>query len=162
MKGQARQIFVYILSIIILAVVFFYGFNAIRLVIDRGEDVVLAELESQVKAEVSKISKEFGRIQTSSFKVPSKYETICFVNSSLTSLPPDSVDAFIISAVEEQTGDDMFLLSRNITERSYDIGNITLSKNANDVDYLCVRTIDGHLSLLLEGIDDATKIYEKS
>lgn len=88
-KAQIQtQVFIYILSMIIVGLVLLYGYNAVRGFRDRQETVSLIETENMIKNSIKAMSSEFDSIRKQELFLPGGIELICFVDRELVGTVP--------------------------------------------------------------------------
>lgn len=151
-RSQTQQIFVYILMVIIVGVVFIFGFRAISQIMQKGEDVALAKFKNDLTDMVRDIGASHD-IKREDFALSSRFSRICFASTS--PLPETKkINPVIRSIVDSGGLENTFLLSDKL-EESFNVGKIYL-----DEGYLCVDSRAGKIRLQFEGMGNSTAIRE--
>lgn len=168
MKCQKRaqiqtQIFIYILSMIIVGLVLLYGYNAIKGLRERQEQVSLIEFESQLKNTIRTMSSEYSSLKKEILQLPPSYKMICFVNNTFLGTDdancrldadPES-QAIVQNAIEDGVA-NIFLIPDGAD--NYKIGNIQLDDNPDGC--LCIEKTGSEAIFRIEGLGDGVKISE--
>ena len=74
--------FVYILSIIVLALILFFGYKAITNFIGQTNKVSVIEMKNSVANTVERLQTEYGSVEIKEIRVPGDVDTVCFVDLS--------------------------------------------------------------------------------
>jgi len=81
-KGQATsQMFIYILGIIIIGLLLFFGVTWIGDLISTADTITSAQFKVQLENSFEAIQTEYGDARNFDFSVPNGVETVCFVDS---------------------------------------------------------------------------------
>src|SRR3989344_1153527 len=141
--------FTYIIIIILIALIFLFGFKVIGQIQDNKDLTLYATFRAQLTKEVTEISlKNQGSLlkysEDSSFKrplaVPQSVEYVCFKEEGYNpNLIPESLDKSYL-----ELGGNVFLLPENSEYPPFDI-NLNLVKNP-----LCIQIRNNFLSFTLE------------
>jgi hypothetical protein len=78
------QIFVYVLSIVVVGVILLFGYNGINSLIKKFNQIDSASFEKDLNSFVTGVSPEFGTLKARDFKVPSQVKKVCFVRNYKT------------------------------------------------------------------------------
>lgn len=144
------QIFIYILTILIIAFILIYGYNAISSFKGRTEQIVSLKLSEDIKSSVEKITPDFGSTIKKEIDIGSASE-ICFVETyDAPSLPIDTITRYPIikDSVDSNSGKNVFLMRKNIASSFY-AGKISVNP-----DLLCMLSTNGKVTLKLDGMGD--------
>lgn len=76
------QIFIYILSMLIVGLVLLYGYNAISGFRERQGQLSLIEVENQLKNTINAMSSEWESIRPEEMQLPQNHKMICFVDNT--------------------------------------------------------------------------------
>jgi len=175
---MSGQIFIYIISLILVSLILVYGYNAIRSFGKRAEQVNFLKFKTELES-FSRKQLRHGDVKISSFSLPKQYTEICFVDSyhGLDSTDKGNVclcnggaagcsgkDRLIAcDAWKDSDKSNVFLTP--MAETPIDIGPITVDGDGNgvedvkgpggcmDVDcfYFCESLTDSKIRLRLEG-----------
>ncbi len=179
MKSRAQvqgQIFIYILSLIIVSLVLLYGYNAIQDFRNKAEEVSLINFKNELEKAIVKSTRS-DDIKPVELSLTGRYQKVCFVDSfsplsdfdkENTCLCNPSVctqglhtDAVICDAWKTTTASNVFLVP--MSDIPINIGPITVDGNndgsedtacSSDECYLCVSTKTGKIKLILYGKGD--------
>lgn len=151
------QVFVYILSMIIIALILLYGYNAIKGFKARQEQITEIELENQLKALINSASPKYGSIEKGELAMPSDYNIICFVDNSefgvdainCQRLTGDS-SRIVNDAVKAGTA-NIFLVPDG--SKNFKIGNIRV-----DAGCICIPKAGSNAVFRVEGLGSGVKI----
>ena len=148
-KSQLHsQIFIYILTIIIISLVFIYGYNAIVNFKNRAEQVACLKFQNDLKNAVESTSGDFGSVRKKDLQVCGNNRLVCFVESFDNPSLPAGTDPIIKDSVNSNTGRNVFLIEK-IAQQSFYAGVISV-----EPDVLCVRSVENKISLRLESKGD--------
>ena len=157
------QIFVYILSMIVIGLVLLYGYNAIRGFRERQEQVSLIEVENQLKTTIKALSSDYDSIRKEELLLPSGFNMICFVDNRYLGYGnnvPNCVDlkqdsrAIVEDAMGAGTA-NIFLVPDG-TE-NYMIGNIEVSQGC-----ICIERTGNKAVFRVKGLGNGVEISEWS
>ena len=139
------QIFIYILTIILVSFILVYGYNSIQNFKERTDQVCIIKLKNDMQNAIEIISSDFGSVKRKDIQLCSRYIQICFVESFSSPQIPNSIDPIIKDSVLSNSGRNVFLVE-NVAKESFYAGKISV-----EPDVLCVNAIHGKVSLRLEG-----------
>jgi hypothetical protein len=161
------QVFVYILSIIVVSLILLYGYNAIKGFKERNEQIAMIELENRLKSEISSVSADYANIARGEFTLPAEYKAICFVDNykltfkqkvSCTGQTPDSATQAIINdAVKDETA-NIFLVPDG--SKNFKIGNIAVDDADSPGGCICIPKKGAQVLARMEGLGNGVKISE--
>lgn len=150
------QIFIYILTLLIISFILIYGYKSISSFKGRTSQIVSLKLGEDLKNSVQRITPDFGSIIKKEIDI-GEASQICFVetyeNINNLNLPIDSNgnpinDPIIKDSIRSNSDKNTFLMGKSVLGSFY-TGNISVQ---NDV--LCLKSIGGKVSLKLEGKGD--------
>jgi hypothetical protein len=164
-KGQiVGQVFIYILSIVIIASILAYGYTAISEFIARSDKVSDAKLQNDIIRAVERLSSDFGSVQRKDLALGG-YLKICFVDTHDFSPPsdwnPSGLHPLIKDNIESKTGNNVFLLGDTL-EKSFKAGVIGVDYPSlgPDQNFMCLNVKNNQASIRLEGKGDYVLISE--
>lgn len=156
-NGQIQtQVFVYILSMIIVGLILLYGYNAIKGFKARQEQITEIELENQLKALINSASPKYGSIEKGELAMPSDYNIICFVDSRLLGFDNNDCGlqepsaAIVKDAIQSSTA-NIFLIPDG--SKNFRIGNIKV-----DAGCICIPKTGSNAVFRAEGLGSGVKI----
>lgn len=146
MKGQLySQVFVYILTIILISFIFVYGYNAVQNFKKRAEQVSCLKFKNDLSNAIESISSDFGSVKRKDMQLCTGYSQVCFVETLESPNLPGNADPIIKDSVISNTGKNVFLVE-NIAKESFYAGKISV-----EPDILCIKSANSRISLRLEG-----------
>lgn len=146
MKAQLySQIFVYILTLMLVAFILVYGYTAIQNFEKRAEQVSCLKFKNDLKNAVESISTDFGSVKRKDLELCADYISACFVESFESPNLPNKIDPIIRDSVMSNTGKNVFLI-QDTAKESFEIGKISVNP-----DVLCIKPVNNKISLRLEG-----------
>lgn len=153
-KAQTiSQVFIYILTIIIFGVILLYGYNSIRNMSQRADQVLLIQLKKEMVNAIEKT--DYGSVTKQELSLPGRFNEICFIdldysNPSITDIcdsgHPD-YQPLVCDSWEDKAPENMFLIKDKATIESHDIGNIKIGSPYYD----CIKAVQGKVTIKLEG-----------
>ena len=145
-KGQLYgQIFIYILTIILVSFILVYGYNAVQNFKKRAEQVSCLKFKNDLVNAIDGISADFGSIKKKELQLCGGYSKVCFVESFNSPNMPGNIDPIIKDSILSGTGRNVFLVE-NIAKESFYAGKISV-----EPDVLCINTVNSKISIRLEG-----------
>lgn len=174
-KGKAQiigQVFIYILSIVVIVFTFIFGYSAVVSFKEKTCNIELANFNRRLSGNVESIIPDYESVKTYSFQNPcGKYTQVCFVrnfqNNNDAMFPawavnpeanlPDPAYRMIKDNVDAKVKKNVFLVENTIMANSFFAGNI----DVEPIDgILCARFINNNLKIRLEGRGNHAKVYE--
>lgn len=144
------QIFIYILTIVLVSFVIVYGYDAIKKLQSNAQQVFCIKFKNDLKNSVEAVSSDFGRVKKETLDMCHFYTKICFAETfeKFDKANPQGnvpVDPIIKESIKSGTNYNAFL-GDTITKESFYAGNISVA-----LDVLCITASNGKLNLRLEG-----------
>jgi|SRR3989344_5111575 len=139
------QIFVYILTIMLISFILIYGYNAIQNFKKRAEQVSCLKFKNDLQNSIESVLSDFGTVKRKELQVCSGYPKVCFVESVESPNLPKNIDLIIKDSVLSNTGRNVFLVEETAKESFY-AGKISV-----EPDVLCIKSVDNKINLRLEG-----------
>tara|TARA_B100000315_G_C14591057_1_gene595832 strand:- start:4606 stop:5127 length:522 start_codon:yes stop_codon:yes gene_type:complete len=165
-KGQIMgQVFIYIMSALIFALVMIYGYKAISDFIARADQVSEIELSTDLKTSISTIASSQD-VKQKSITVPNKFKEMCFVDLEIDPNPPtgskglcdpthEDYNLVICNFWKSGAEQNVFLLPKPSDIKIF-VGKIAVGSEG----YICIPISNGKVKLRLEGLGDRTSISE--
>lgn len=139
------QIFIYILSIILISFILVYGYNAVQNFKKKAEQVSCLKFRNDLQNAVESASSDFGSVKRKDLQLCAGYSQVCFVENFESPNLPDNVDPIIKDSISSNSGKNVFLVE-NIAKENFYAGKISV-----EPDVLCIKAINNKISLRLEG-----------
>lgn len=150
------QIFIYILTIVLVAFILIYGYNSIQNFRKRADQVACLKLRNDLTSSISIISSEFGSVKKKDLEMCGNYGKICFVESVSSPSIPNNIDPIIKDSILSGTNKNVFLVE-DIAKESFYIGKISVNP-----DVLCIQATNNKISVRLEGKGNSVLLSEWS
>lgn len=160
-----QQVFVFIVSAIVLAMIIIFGYSAITDFLEKGEQVEFFQFKSSLESSISKIYSEYGAVRQQDYSLPMRYEQICFVDldaeydSALCDFNAVACDVWE-TAYDSQMGYDG--VDENVFLKPSAEVAIKVRKLEIDGGFLCLPIEGGSFSLRLEGRGSKALVEEIS
>lgn len=159
-KGQlVGQVFIYILSIVIIAAILIYGYTAVSEFRERSQNVAKIKLQNDITNAVSRLASDYGSVQKKELYL-GEFLKICFVDNYEQSvnpnLFPNTIHPLIKNSVKDSTGNNVFLLKETL-EQSFNAGEISVGDDGaslTDTDAICLNATSNRVEVRLEGKGD--------
>lgn len=166
------QVFIYILTIIIISFILIYGYNAISNFKGRTEQIVSLKLGEDLKSSVQRITPDFGSVIKKEIDVGSASQ-ICFAenfeylgNRNFPVGKDSNSDSIVVdpiikdsiksseSSLDHSKDKNAFLIGKSALN-SFNIGNIKVGDGSITLfNVLCIKPVNGKVALKLEGKGD--------
>lgn len=157
------QIFIYILTIIIIGLIAIYGYRAIMGFSKRAEQITFLKFKTDLETSIDMIRTDYGSVKKAELDVPGKYREICFVDLDDANRGGISISEdypIMKNSVEGGVKKNVFLIV-DIAKDSFYVGKIYVLDSAGElVDYHCYPVVNSKIKLRLEGFGDKTLISE--
>ena len=154
------QIFIYILTLVLVSFILVYGYNAIKNVQTNAHKISCLKFWNDLRNAVEIVSSDFGRIKKEDIEVCVPYKKVCFLETydfkNVVKSNPRSnvpIDQIMKDNIKSETGKNVFLVDQVSKEWFY-AGNISINPQSTTVDVMCLNAINGRISLKLEGKGD--------
>lgn len=139
------QIFIYVLTIILISFILVYGYNAVQNFKKRAEQVSCLKFKNDLQNSVESVISDFGTVKRKDLQLCASYSQVCFVETYENLKLPTNIDPIIKDSILSNAGKNVFLIE-NIAKESFYAGNISV-----EPDILCINAVNGKISLKLEG-----------
>ena len=168
------QIFIYILSLVLITFVLIFGYNAITSFRQGSEKVLSVRFQSDLSNMVEIISPDYGSVKIKSFELPSGFNQVCFIKNYNSTT--DNVNAFptwtinplqsdlpaaaytiIKGSADSKIKKNTFLIKDNTVGEDIFIGNIDVDANG---EILCLTAVSRNIKIKFEGKGDHALLSE--
>ena len=139
------QIFIYILTIILISFILVYGYNAVQNFKTRAEQVSCLKFKNDLINAIESISSDFGSVKRKELQLCNGYVQVCFVETFESPNLPGKMDPIIKDSILSNTGRNVFLVEKTAKESFY-AGKISV-----EPDVLCISSVNNKINLRLEG-----------
>lgn len=168
-KAQVQtQIFVYVIAIVIVGLILVFGYNAIKKIGDRADEVSLIKFKSTIEGSFDSVRTSFGTVKLEKYEVPQGYEELCFVDLDIQggvnvfSLENDY--PLVYEAVTTQGNNKNAFLVKGLDIESYEVDKINIGLSADRAEdcefndgceiYLCADVVNSVARVKLAGRGD--------
>ena len=151
MKAQLQgQVFIYILTVVIIGMVLLFGGKAILDFIQKGEEVAFIKFKTDLTSIVDSIGPDYQSIVRETLTIGRDYQQVCFIDSTPINSPYPTMN----SVVGSGTGENTFLVTTDVVEK-FDVGSIDVDPPSG---WACFPVTNGKVRLQFEGMGNRTKI----
>ncbi len=169
-RGQATQVFLYVIMVLVVGLVLVLGYKGIGALLETGEETGMIEFKGDVQSAVKK-GASYGRISTYELSTGSDYEELCFIDRGafagagslpLGDAPPlvqDSVKTSQSTKTVKEDDYNVFVLRGDQIEPIL-ADPIELEPNGN-LGWRCFNLSSGRISLVFKGEGDATYVVRE-
>ncbi len=154
------QIFVYILTVLLISFIFIYGYNSIQNFKKRAENVACLKFKNDIKGAIDTVIGDFGTTRRKDLELCSGYKQVCFIetfeNINDIGNPQSNVvhlDPIVKNSIASNSEKNAFF----VNGESFYIGKISV-----DRDVLCIDAVSNKISLRLEGMGNYVKLSQWS
>lgn len=156
------QIFVYAMSLFIVAIILIFGYMSISDFIGNSSEVELLQFQKTMERYVKSYSSEYGSQGFADVSMPGNAKTACFteyysIDSTImdcggtTTINPVVKDAFGANINEREKKNFFLLDSKGQLVKSYYLGNVTVAAPGTPCNHLCINSYKGKLSFKIRG-----------
>jgi len=147
-KAQVKQVFTYIMVILVVGLILILGTRAISNIINKACEVNEATFKTNIENTIKRYN-NFGSLGYESIKTPCpEYQEVCFMTSNLkVNECADAItnNPLIQTECETQTGHNVFLKKDTM------IIPITIKNIEAQNNFFCIQSQGGEFPIKLEG-----------
>ena len=156
-RGQLpSQPLVYILGLIILSLILFYGYRSIRTVQEPAETIAVERFKAELARDISTISNEYGSVINEDYWLPDGFNEICLVDLvGIDKVNPNHlvVHPLVKDSVMSSVKDNVFIIGPQQFEGFY-----VEELNLPPPHFVCRKTDDRYIRLQFEGRGDSATV----
>lgn len=140
-----------------------FGYKIINDFINRGEEVQFLQFKNDLEASIKKIYSEYGSVREETFRLPSGFDQICFVdftspyNQKLCEYDAVACNFWKSGGDYSSTAENVFLKPAAAQQIKVFMIHTTPAHEGED-GFLCVPIVQGNLMIRLEGKGDSTLV----
>lgn len=140
------QVFIYIVTIVVVGLILLFGYNAIMTVKGKSDDIIISKFKSDISSMVEIVSSDFGSVKIKFFELPAKYTKACFVKN-YPDFPILGGTGYPVmeDSVNDEAKKNLFLVEDMVRE-SFFVGDIDI-----DGGVLCFDTANNRIQVRFEG-----------
>ena len=154
------QMFTYILTIVLVAVILLYGYKTVQEFRSRAEQAYCLKLRNDLSGSIESLMGDFGSVKRKDIELCAGYTQACFVETfDFKNVPKGNpisnvpLDPIIKDSIRSEIDKNTFLAGKSGRESFYS-GNISINSGSHTLDVLCINAVNNKISLRLEGIGD--------
>ncbi len=157
-KAQIQgQVFVYILTLVITGAILIFGYNAVKDLIERSEQVEMANFKTKINSDFKNMGSDYGSVETKTYTVPSKITEVCFFQEGEGTLYESiNSDNPLIEDSIKDTDNNFFLIFRDGSIDPINLGKIKV--NEENKNFICIKPSGNRLRITLEGLGDGVSV----
>ena len=135
------QIFIYVLTIFLTAIILVYGYNTIDNFRKRSDQLSCLKFQNDLKNAIQSIYSDYGSVKKKDLQLCGSYNQVCFIESVAQPTIPANVDPIIKDSIQSNTGKNVFFIDKTAKDPFY-AGKISV-----DPDILCIRASNNRISI---------------
>jgi len=156
-KSQIGEIFIYLISTLIIILVLYYGYKAIQNIGKKQQELSFVKFQTGLTDMISYTSSDYGTVRVESFDIPAGFKEVCIVDPYLVKtgnattisevdypLMHDSVADSVQANIFVLPGGNPFYVERVFVE--------------NASRFICYPVLRGKITVRIEGLGDRAKI----
>ena len=172
------QVFIFIIAMLTFGLIMVFGYKAVQSFIDKGETVEYIKFKTDIETTMNKITTDFGSVSIETFRLPAKYDKICFINMDYGAIAEEAGDLQVASAAAydsfldaadavkvgksgyDATSENIFLEPRFGDTSPIRVSPIRVSSPDGSEQKLfeCFEVQNGQIIVTLEGKGDAVEV----
>ena len=155
-KAQIGQIFIYVISALVIILVLYYGYGAIANIGEKQQELNYVNFQTSLQDMVDYTSSDYKTVRIESFILPSGYTNVCFVDPDIVragdvdSVPDIQNYPLIYDSVADRTQANVFVMPEGAP--------FYIEKMQIDGGFMCVPVVQGKITLRIEGLGDKARV----
>lgn len=161
-KSQIGEVFIYLISTLIIILVLYYGYNAIKGISEKNKELSFVKFQNALRDMVSYTSSDYGTVRIEEFYLPGGYTEVCFADKDFMS---DD-----LSKISEQDYPLVYdSISQSVSEGRTISTNVfvlpggspfLIEKMKVDNKFFCTKVLQGKIKLRIEGKGDSALVMQ--
>jgi hypothetical protein len=162
-KAQAQQVFIYLLTIIIIGLMFFFGIKWMGKLWEQHDKINVVQLKVDMETAFNKIRTNYGSQQMHEFRIPGDITKVCFIDQSqylgksskgLCSAGSPDYEP-IMCDLWDGIGDENVLFSpAELIESPIYVKDVRIGGDG----YICYKVSNNRIKVRLTGLGDSVKV----
>lgn len=148
-RGQATRIFIYVLTLVVVALVLLFGYRAISAITSTGEKATLIKFKTEFTNTVEEGS-SFGRIAVRDFAISSEYTQLCL--AGIGAAEGAFTHPLVRDAIRSGTDNNVFLVTEATVE-PFKVDILQVDGGGG-----CFPIQSGRIKMRFEGKGDRTAV----
>ncbi len=149
------SIFIYILTLVIVALIFSYSYTSLKNILQVDSDLQIAQFKNKLREDIDTIGKDYGSAFIREYQIHSSVSQVCFYKGTMHYCSvPENISPMIIDFIALETGNNVFIHVGQGVEAIY-AGKIQLA--GTDCIY-CIKPENSRIKIMLSGMGDRTLI----
>lgn len=142
------QVFIYVLTMVLVSFILVYGYNTIQNFRQRAELVACLKFQNDLRNSIESIISDFESVKRKELQLCSDYDQVCFVETfeqfdrDNPQANINNADPILKNSIASGSDRNVFLIGGN----SFYAGNVSVQD-----DVLCISSKNGKINLRLEG-----------
>lgn len=164
-KGEVQvSILMYVLSMLIIGLVLFFGIKSVYKLVRAEEDISLVKFTNSLDSSITKIKGVTFSAKEETFYVPGDFDNICFVSSSCLELNSTlcelgNVDEILLNSVDSKNKKNIFFRNnKNMSVDFYYNPDIIVDSQFGG-GLICIPVLQNTLKIKMEGYAKKTKVF---
>jgi len=161
-RAQATQIFIYLISVLIVGLILYYGYVSVKGFGKKQEELSFVNFKNSLENAIKTISADYGTMRIVEFELPIKYTKVCLVT---TDWLRRDVSIQNIN-IEKLSNNERFIIQDSISGGSKNNVFLFPDGNAFEIEtkievegfIKCFESSRGKISIRIEGLGDRAKI----
>jgi len=155
-KSQIGQVFIYLISTLIIMLVLYFGYNAIKNIGKKQQEISFVTFKNRLTDMITYTSSDYGTVRVENFDVPAGFTEVCIVDPSLIVTKDSSKISDNYPIIKDSVADgamaNVFLLPAG---SPFYIEKVFIE---TDSKYICFPVVQGKVKIRIEGMGDRAKL----
>ncbi len=154
-KGQAQQVFIYMMAIIVVGAIMLIGYKSIGNIFDQKCKVDFVDFKGNLEEKFN-LNSRYASFNEINIKVPCDYKEICFLDEGITNYDDiySSGDNIAYKAIKQarKAGDktNVYLVGDGISEAIMHYEGLTVGNDGTK--FVCIKSKGSKFNINIEGI----------
>ncbi|MBN2457746.1 hypothetical protein JXB31_01285 [Candidatus Woesearchaeota archaeon] len=162
-KSQAQQIFIYLLTLLIIGLMMFFGLKWVWQIVNIEDEINVAQFRVDLENSFDKIRPNYGSWKYEVFDIPKGINKVCFVEHSKYNdmkddaglCDPDNITAYDpVMCYAWENGDENVLFDSTVVD-SLQIKNLKVEDG-----YLCLDVDSRKIRFKMRGLGDSVMVSD--
>jgi len=153
-KAQIGEVFIYLISTLIIILVLYYGYNAIKDIGKKQQALTVVKFQNDLSDLITSTASDYGTVRMEDIYTPGGVTGVCFVDPNVIAAKNTAVipeyQTLIRDSVADGVKSNVFLLPE---------GNpFYIEKASVNGDFLCFPVVQGKFRIRVEGMGNRAEI----
>jgi len=156
-KSQVGQIFIYLISTLVVILVLYYGYAAIKGIGKKQEQLSLVKFQKAIEDTVVYTSSDYGTVRIETFTVPVQFSDVCFVDKNVivtgnASQINEQQYTLIYNSVKDRVNKNVFPIPGG---DPFYVDKVWVDEGGG---FTCFNVAQGNIKVRIEGFGDRAKV----